>query len=321
MTSLVAALGLAGGGYLAGREEVAAAGALVGAVGLIVERLQTRSVRVRLRSERARHRSDLQEVDRTLHEVQHDVAALRADLDEVRAQRDVVRVQLQQALDELALARQGEPPAGNVSEPVAEVAEVAEVVEVAEALPEATAGNVSEAVTAAPSALPLPLPLSLMLPGQVRSPIATGGIPMLAPGPCEPLQPAAQSLFQPVVRPAIRTVVQGGGHGVRGVEQNAGQSVERMIDPRSVCPRVDDDTQPIPVMTAALADAFVHAALADADAAALPRSLEAPGAAGGSTDLPHTGDARHAGGWTGEQVSAGGDVSALLVVRRGKHVA
>jgi hypothetical protein len=280
-TSLTAAFGLAGGGYLTGREDLAACGAMAGAFGLVVERFQGRSARVRLRRERSRHRTDLREVTRILRDVQRELADLRADLDAVgterdavRTERDAVRAELRATLDQLAAVRSvAEVPVAEV--PVAEVP-VAEV-PVAEV-------PVAEVPVADPGELERPLPLSLLLPGQVRSPIATGGIPVLPPGP----------------RELVRT-----------------------IDLRSTRPVADDDTQPLPVMTAELVDALVYAAMAEADAAQLTRVLERPlprHAGPEHIGSLHTPDAYHADDHPREEPAAGGP-RTLYVVRRGKHVA
>jgi hypothetical protein len=285
-TSLAAAFGLAGGGYLTGREDLAACGAMAGAFGLVVERFRTRSVRVRLRRERSRHRTDLREVTRILNDVQRDLAGLRADLDGVRAERDAVRAELRTTLDHLAAARSvAQAPVADV--PVADVpvADVPVADIIAGPVASEPAGPAVEAqalaeapVTESPE-LDRPRPLSLLVPGQVRSPIATGGIPVLPPGP----------------RELVRT-----------------------IDLRSTPPVADDDTQPLPIMTAGLADALVYASMAQADAAQQTRVLERP--------LPrhagalHTPDAHHCGDHPREESAAEGP-RTLYVVRRGKHVA
>ena len=260
-TSLAAAFGLAGGGYLTGREGVAACGAVAGGFGLIVGRLQTRSVRVRLRRERARNRGDLREVSRLLHEVRRGLADLRSDLDVVKAERDAVRAELRITLGELSDARRA--------------VGVASVLD----LPEKVTPDATPAEVATPP-LARPLPLAL-LPSQVRSPIATGGIPVLAPGPCEPV---------------------------------------RVVDLRSVRPVPDDETRPTPARTAEQADALVYAAMVEADAAELTRFLEGHTVAGQHTGSLHTGDAHHAGDYT-RQEGRGSGTATLYVVRRGKHVA
>ena len=122
-TSLFTALGLAGGGYLTGREGMAACGAVVGAVGLAVERLQSRGLRLRLRRERLRHRDDLRGIGRDVHGLQRELARLRQDLDGVRSDP-------------------GRPA----------------------------------------------VPARFVLPGQLRSPLATGGIPVLPAGPHQPVR-------------------------------------------------------------------------------------------------------------------------------------
>ena len=258
-TSLAAAFGLAGGGYLTGREDLAACGAVAGAFGLVVERFQSRGVRVRLRRERSRHRSDLREVSRILHDVQCDLAGLRADLDDVRSERDAVRSELRATLDQLAAVR---------SEAVRSEAVRSEAVPVVTE-PVVTEPVVTEPVVTEPVLdvveVPLldfrererPLPLSLLLPGQMRSPIATGGIPLLPPGPRE---------------------------------------LVRAIDLRSVPSVEDDDTQSFPAIAAELADTLVYAAMAEAEAAQVTRVLERP--LPRHSGALHTGDAHHAGDYT-----------------------
>lgn len=240
-TSLIAALGLAGGGYLDGREDIAACGAVVGAFGLAVERMQARRVRVRLRRARADHRNDMQEVTRLLHQMQRDLADLRTDLDGVRTERDAVRAEL------LATQRAAVPVSAGASQLPAP----------AEPQVEILAESPAEPLTETPRPR---LPLNLILPGQVRSPIATGGIPLLAPGPSVPVRPVPE-------RRSARP-----GHFDPALRDNR-----------------NDVTQPLPVLTAELADALVYAAMAEADAAELTHSLEA--------------------------------APTLYVVRRGKHVA
>ena len=174
-TSLVAALGLAGGGYLAGREEVAACGALVGALGLAVERIQHRSVRVRARRERARYRDGLQGVGVQLNELRRELTGLRQDLDGVRDERDSIRAELTATQDELANVRVA-------------VATAAPVVPSAPVVP--VTGPITMPIrrpTITPASPGVSPAAVAKLPGQVRSPIATGGIPLLNPGPRMPV--------------------------------------------------------------------------------------------------------------------------------------
>jgi hypothetical protein len=279
--SLAAAFGLAGGGYLTGREDVAACGALAGAFGLVVERFATRGVRLRLRRERMRHRSDLADVSRLLHELQRDLAGLRTDLDDVRSERDVVRSQLHETRSALVTAQTfavtaaASAPAA-IAEPVVAVEPVAAEPVVA----------VEPAVVAVAPSFEAPrVPISMLLPGQMRSPIATGGIPVLEPGPSEPV---------------------------------------RVVDLRAVASRsgADDETQPIPAMSAQRVDALVYAAMAEAEAAELSHTLHLPdGVTGRHAGALHTGDAHHAGDYSRELQTVGGGTATLYIVRTGKHVA
>jgi hypothetical protein len=286
-TSLTAAFGMAGYGYLAGREGLAACGAVAGALGLVVERFNRHGVRLRLRRERARHRGDVQELSRLLHDVRRDLAGLRADLDDVRAERDSVRSELQAALGELAAARRARvtaplettPVAGLVSAGLVNADVGAGSVRAESAATAASTGDTASGVEAT-RAQELPLP-ALVVPGQVRSPIATGGIPLLAPGPREPVR----------------------------------------ADQRSVREGPGDVTQPIPVMTAERADALVYAALAEADAAARARVLARPGAIGPQSGVLHTGHAHRAGDHAREDPSACAGAPMLYVVRQGRDVA
>jgi hypothetical protein len=281
-TSLFAALGLAGDGYLTGRESVAACGALVGAFGLIVERLQTRSVRVRLRRERSRHRTDLRGISRDLHEMQRQLTGLRDDLDGVRVERDAVRRELRAAMGQLTVARGGltipapltptaapRRPAEPVGRPVEPVVQCP-----AEPVAERPAEPVAEV-----TAEPVVLAARLLIPGQMRSPIATGGIPMLAPGPSEPL---------------------------------------RVIDLRSV---PAPDTGPLPTLPPEAVDALVYAAFDVAETDELTAALELPGRMPGRHAAAlHQGDAHHAGDYARDD-SAADTRPVLLVVKRGRHAA
>lgn len=264
--SMVAALGLAGGGYLEGREGVAACGAIVGVFGLAVERLQSRQIRVRLRRAKAEHRTDLREVTRLLHEMQRDLTVLRGDLDAVRVERDAVRAELTQT------QRPAAPEPWFGSEPVAAT--------------EPTGVPAVEPVAAVEPVVPAAAraPLSLFLPGQVRSPIATGGIPLLAPGPSLPVRSAAEPRSITGSRP---------GHP----------------------PTTEAETEPLPVLTAELADALVYAAMAEADAAHLTHA-----------HTGYVGEAHLPGSATRSGTLLLADEApptprTLYVVRRGKHVA
>ncbi|HEY6795962.1 MAG TPA: hypothetical protein VI248_14900 [Kineosporiaceae bacterium] len=186
-TSLFAALGLAGGGYLTGREDVAACGAVAGAFGLVVERFQTRSVRLRLRRERARYRDEVRGFSRDLHEVQRQLSALRADLDDVRAQRDAARERLSSALGELTDVRA--TAAAAAAAPAAAAPAVGD-----QAVGDQAVGDQAVA--------PLPaVALGRLVPAQARSPIATGGIPVPRPGPGAPVQVIDIAPGDPITRP------------------------------------------------------------------------------------------------------------------------
>jgi hypothetical protein len=296
-TSLFAALGLAGGGYLVGREGVAACGAVVGAFGLIIERFQTRGVRVRLRRERARYRTDLHGVGDQLRQLQRELSGLRDDMNSVRSERDAVRGELQAALHELSAARtsvSGVAPivAGPTSSPIEVVEAIGpiEVLETAAVEPgerpsvqrvEATEADVRRLTAATRAAF------GALVPGQSRSPIATGGIPMLRPGPSE--------------------------------------SVPKVIDLRSYGRAgVEPITEPMHTLSLEAVDALVYAALAEADADELTLALEVPGEreVGRHAGPLHTGDAHHAGDYArNERISTSGAAPTLFVVKRGRHAA
>jgi len=274
-TSLLAALGLAGGGYLTGREDVAACGALVGAFGLVAERLHSRGLRRRLRRERMRHRDDLREVSRELADLQRQFAALRTDLQSARADRDEL------AGVEAVSARRLQLPAPLVPEPAVPEPAVPMSVASVPVVPEPVLAEpvVPVAVAPAPAAA-----LGLLIPGQQRSPIATGGIPLLAPGPSEPVRVIDLRVTQPIPLSALRP---------------AGA--------------------PEPTLPAATVDALVYAALAEAEADELTRVLTDPGRPGRHAGLLHAGDAHHAGDYA--RVDDAPAAPTLFVVNRGRHVA
>jgi hypothetical protein len=284
-TSLFAALGLASGGYLVGREGVAACGAVVGAFGLVVERFATRGVRVRLRRERLRHRNDLQGVSDQLRQLQRELNGLRDDLNGVRSERDAVTDQLQAAVSELSASRTaalGVSPVNAPTTPVAPAGPVAPVAPVTPGVP---------FVPDAPAATSLRAAFGALVPGQVRSPIATGGIPVLEPGPSEPV-PAVIDLRTP-----------------------------RSIPLRSAPEPI---TEPMHTLSPETVDALVYAALAEADADELTRTLEVPGMreAGRHAGPLHTGDAHHAGDYARSAAPVpAGATTTLFVVKRGRHAA
>lgn len=83
--ALLSAVGAAGSGYLLHRADIAAAGAGTAAVGLAVERLQTRSLRRRARrqrwewrSEREQFRESMSELRRDLEDAHHTLNVLRS---------------------------------------------------------------------------------------------------------------------------------------------------------------------------------------------------------------------------------------------------
>ncbi|HEX2806341.1 MAG TPA: hypothetical protein VHN80_09240, partial [Kineosporiaceae bacterium] len=314
-TSLFAALGLAGGGYLVGREGLAACGAMVGAFGLIIERFQTRGVRVRLRRERARYRSDVHGVSEQLRQLQRELSGLRDDMKEVRSERDAVRAELHATLRQMSDLRTSALGARPVvaAEPVAAVAadgraesiglpeliglpEVPELIELPELIerPDPTEPvdqdelllpvqqvETSEAdlrrLTAATRAA-----FGAVVPGQSRSPIATGGIPMLRPGPSESLPQVID---------------------LRSYGRSSGEPV----------------TEPTRTLSPEAVDALVYAALAEADADELTRTLEVPGEreAGRHAGPLHTGDAHHAGNYArGELPPTTAGPPTLFVVKR-----
>jgi uncharacterized membrane-anchored protein YhcB (DUF1043 family) len=73
-SALLSAVGAAGSGYLLHRADVAAAGAGTAAVGLAVERLQTRSLRRRVRRERWEWRDEREQLRESMNELRHDLA-------------------------------------------------------------------------------------------------------------------------------------------------------------------------------------------------------------------------------------------------------
>jgi hypothetical protein len=287
-TSLFAALGLAGGGYLVGRDGIAACGAVVGAFGLIMERFRTRGLRVRLRRERARHRTDLHGVSEQLRQMQRELSGLRDDLHGVRDERDAVRDELQVTLHQLSAARTSARGVRPLSAPAAEpvILPPTEVI-----LPPAEPVIVHKVETTEADlrrlAVATRAAFGTLVPGQSRSPIATGGIPVLRPGPSE--------------------------------------SVPKVIDLRSYG-RTDAGpiTEPMHTLSPDVVDALVYAALAEADADELTRTLEVPGKreAGRHAGPLHTGDAHHAGNYArSEPTAATDDAPTLFVVKRGRHAA
>jgi hypothetical protein len=322
-TSLLAALGMAGGGYLTGREGMAACGAVVGAFGLVVERFSARSVRLRLRRERLRHREDLRGVSHQLRELRRQLGGLRDDLDGVCSERDDVRVQLQDTLNELARVRGALRDRPSAVVPAATRPAVARApvrpmppVPVAtlptpvRPVPAGPAPVTAAPVTAAPAAVasaptvpvvrlvterdddarsdvasavpgprdeegrPYRHQAPVLLPGQIRSPIATGRIPVLAPGPRMPVPSIIDLRTGAVPLP-------GESGATRGT------------------PSPD------------VVDALVYAAMTEAEAHRVTASLEL-----------HTGDAHHAGDFVRtEPETPPAGVPTLYVVKRGRHVA
>lgn len=86
VASLVTALGLGGTGYLTGRPDVAACGAVVGSVGMYVERFQRRDLRQRFRRERARFRLETRDLHATVDELRREIAAVRLAVEERASQ-------------------------------------------------------------------------------------------------------------------------------------------------------------------------------------------------------------------------------------------
>jgi hypothetical protein len=279
----LAALGLASSGYLSGREDVAACGAVMGALGVAVERYQSRAVRLRLRRERACYRDDLRRFSRDLHDVQRQLTGLRADLDDVRSERDTVREQLYATLREQMRAR-------NVPEEPRE-AGVADVSEPA-ASPALQAPDDVQAPTEVPAGAEVPegaephespvtaAALGLLVPGQLRSPLATGGIRLVPPGPAAP---------------------------VRVIDLSAADQRPPLL------PRAHGAPQLAPA-----ADALVYAALAEAEADELTRMLEVPG----ERASLHTGHAHRAGDFARDDDDAQAAAPPVLyVVSRHRRVA
>lgn len=180
-TSLFTALGLAGGGYLTGREGMAACGAVVGAVGLAVERLQSRGLRLRLRRERLRHRDDLRGIGRDVHGLQRELARLRQDLDGVRSEpaRPAVPAAVPVVVARVpALA--GHAPATPLASVAPGASDASEWETEELFLPEVSLPGATR-----PAVRPA---ARFVLPGQLRSPLATGGIPVLPAGPHRPVR-------------------------------------------------------------------------------------------------------------------------------------
>ena len=80
MTFLVTGLGLGAGGYALQQPAVAASGALAGAVGFSLERLQARALRRRRRAERLRSREEVTELRRTIAQLREEVDAFQRAL-------------------------------------------------------------------------------------------------------------------------------------------------------------------------------------------------------------------------------------------------
>ena len=83
--TLLSAAGAAGSGYLLQRADIAAAGAGAAAVGLVVERLQTRCLRRRVRRERWQWRAEREEMREGLDELRRDLAGAHRTLNVLRS--------------------------------------------------------------------------------------------------------------------------------------------------------------------------------------------------------------------------------------------
>ena len=317
-TSLFAALGLAGGGYLAGREDVAACGALVGAFGLVAERFASRGLRRRLRRERMRHRDDLRGVSRDLADLQRQFAALRSELDAARSARvEPADLHPPIGVEAGAVRRLAVPEPVPVQVPVqvpvavpvaGQALHLAEDAPLDEPRDDEPAAAEPVPVSAAPvSAAPVAA-LGLLIPGQVRSPIATGGIPLLAPGPSEPVRvidlratgPATAPIAVPMARPVTAPVT-------------------APLTAPLTRPLTAPLTRPTTLPPAAV-DALVYAALAEAEADELTRVLADPGRRGRHAGNLLAGDAHHAGDFARDDAAEPAS-SVLFVVNRGRHVA
>ena len=280
-TSLFTALGLAGGGYLTGREGIAACGAVVGAVGLVVERLQSRGLRLRLRRERLRHRDDLRGIGRDVDGLQRELARLRQDLDGVRS--EPARPAVPSAVP-VVLAR---VPSSAGRAPVAVGGSdgsdwETEELFLPEVLPGALPGTTPPAVRPA---------ARFVLPGQLRSPLATGGIPVLPAGPHRP----------------VRIVDLRGTGNTGAIPLPAGS--------------LPAGSLPAGSLPAGAADELVYDALDDEQADELARLLEEPARrAARHTGPLHLGDAYHAGDWSRDD-AAHRTEPVLYVADPGCHVA
>ncbi len=274
--ALLVALGAAGSGYLLHRSDLAAAGSVLAAGGLLVERLQGRTVRRRMRRRRWEHRSQLQE--------------LRGEVDQARAERDGARraaADAQHALDlwlksQLAALQQAPALTGPGLLGSAGAAGAATNSRVAP--PVTSAWFETEPATLQIPRIARPAPAAVPAGPIAAGPIAAGsGLPAGLSGP--PVHPLPPGPREPVSGP-----------------------MAIVVDLAAV-PRETASPQPL---TPVEVDARVYAALASADADELSLVLEGrlpqPAPQGFTTD-PRAG--RHAGRLPDGQAPATG---SLVVV-------
>jgi hypothetical protein len=259
-SALLSAVGAAGSGYLLHRADIAAAGAGTAAVGLAVERLQTRSLRRRARrdrwewrAEREQFRDSMSELRRDLEDAHHTLNVLRS---RIHTLHDRTAQEPRPGLIELA-ARQ------RLGRPV--------VVDDAPTIP---LRRIGAPLAGAPAAGP-----SVALPPNPLSRKGSGPVPGSA-------QPVAQSVAQPAVRPTPgeperrRPLVTFGR-----VEQPAAGEGWRAFEPVGGHPQASDrPLQPIAHLAAIGRRAAVAAA--QAEAAANAPAANAPAANAPAANAP-----------------------------------
>jgi hypothetical protein len=181
-SALLSAVGAAGSGYLLHRADIAAAGAGTAAVGLAVERLQTRSLRQRARrdrwewrAEREQFRDSMNELRRDLEDAHHTLNVLRS---RIHTMHDRTVQESRPGLIELATRQR-------LGRPV-----------VVDDAPTISLRRIGAPLAGAPAAGP-----SVSLPLNPLSRKGSGPVP----GSARPVaRPAAQPVVQPAAQPAFR---------------------------------------------------------------------------------------------------------------------
>ncbi len=288
MTSLLGALGLGGTGYLMGRPDMAACGAVVGGVGIYAERLQAREVRLRARRDRARFRAESQALLATMDDLRREISTVREDMEErTRSQTAALELALRQVTE---LARSdGDLRTARAAAPAGEPDR--------EAPSPSDAGPVTVPVPAA-APVTAPAAASVVPAAPVPAPVAAATTPAAAPAAAALASRAGVWVQEPrPARPGPAGTRSGSHFFVPAVLDTGGIP---LLDPGPMT-RVGART---PAAAGPVADALVYAALARQEVDEATERLAHPElvpAGGGSLERDHGGD--------------------LVVVRRGRHVA